>query len=418
MTQSNKFFERKREWSIVKDDLLTSYLKPYFTKILATGKPIIYIDGFAGRGIFEDGQKGSPLLAMETFLESVGVSYNLHEAAIMFHFIELKKDLFDNLQKCVDDFRTQNNKFRMVLGCSVYHGNFRDKLKVCLAHARNANVFLYLDPYGIKFYDFSILSEISKMECYSFEILCNFNSFGFFRAACRALKIAIKEADVEYMNDDAEVIEPCDLNDNLSIENLNCAFGSDGWREIIKSYYHNAIDGVQAEKEIAEGVHKNLRKYFKYVLNMPIRLKPGNVPKYRMYHATNNIDGCILMAQNMQKRKDRLIYSIQGEQQESLFGSRYAYSEQGDMIDLNELEDLLSKEISEIQKERRYRDFLAEFYTDHGIPCAIKEINEIMKEFEKEGKIVVRRIPALTNERKLTKFWSDTNKRQVFIRSK
>ena len=48
MTQNKKFFDRKREWSTVKDNLLTYYLKPYFTKILATGKLIIYIDGFAG----------------------------------------------------------------------------------------------------------------------------------------------------------------------------------------------------------------------------------------------------------------------------------------------------------------------------------------------------------------------------------
>lgn len=42
MTQNKEFFDRKREWSTVKDDLLTYYLKPYFTKILATGKLIIY----------------------------------------------------------------------------------------------------------------------------------------------------------------------------------------------------------------------------------------------------------------------------------------------------------------------------------------------------------------------------------------
>ena len=35
MTQSEGFFEHKRKWSTIKDDLLANYLRPYFTKILA-----------------------------------------------------------------------------------------------------------------------------------------------------------------------------------------------------------------------------------------------------------------------------------------------------------------------------------------------------------------------------------------------
>lgn len=51
---------------------------------------------------------------------------------------------------------------------------------------------------------------------------------------------------------------------------------------------------------------------------MPIRLKPGHHPKYRMVHATNHPDGCILMADNIAKRTDRLVIEIQSEGQMSL----------------------------------------------------------------------------------------------------
>lgn len=414
MTQNKKFFDRKREWSTVKDNLLTYYLKPYFTKILATGKLIIYIDGFAGAGVFKDGQEGSPLLALKTFAETTEISHNLHKQAAVFYFIEIKKDLYACLQNNIDNFKYQHKELHGVVGYKVCHGNFRNELDDCLDFASNANVFLYLDPYGIKFYDFDILTQISQLKCYSFEVLCNFNSFGFFRSACRALKVTIRQSDTKYFDDELED----DVEDSPSIKNLDCAYGSEGWRKVVSSYIKKEIDATQAEKKIAEEIHSNLRKHFKYVLNMPIRVKSGNIPKYRMYHATNNIDGCILMAQNMQKRKDRLIFTIQGEQQESLFGDRYTYSEQGDMTDLWDVEDLFRTEVCKIQGEKQYKEFLAEFVTDHGIPCPFKNINEIMKKLEKEGKIVVRRIPEITKTGKPAKFWSETNKQQVFIRSK
>ena len=58
------FFKNKNEWSVIKDKLLGCYLTPYFQKVLHTGKPIFYVDCFAGKGKFEDGNDGSPLIAL------------------------------------------------------------------------------------------------------------------------------------------------------------------------------------------------------------------------------------------------------------------------------------------------------------------------------------------------------------------
>lgn len=44
---------------------------------------------------------------------------------------------------------------------------------------------------------------------------------------------------------------------------------------------------------------------------MPIRLKNGNNPKYRMVFATNHIDACVLMADNIYKRTEYLFKEIQ-----------------------------------------------------------------------------------------------------------
>lgn len=67
------FFKKKNEWSEIKDTLLRCYLPQYFQKLLVSGKPIFYIDCFAGKGKFDDGNDGSPLIAMQIINERLGM---------------------------------------------------------------------------------------------------------------------------------------------------------------------------------------------------------------------------------------------------------------------------------------------------------------------------------------------------------
>ena len=63
--KNDDFFKAKKEWSTVKDDILACYFKPYVSKILHTNKPLLYVDCFAGKGKFDDGSPGSPLIALK-----------------------------------------------------------------------------------------------------------------------------------------------------------------------------------------------------------------------------------------------------------------------------------------------------------------------------------------------------------------
>ena len=54
---NSNFFKKKNEWSAIKDKLLSCYLTPYFQKVLLTGKPICYVDCFAGKANLKTGQK-------------------------------------------------------------------------------------------------------------------------------------------------------------------------------------------------------------------------------------------------------------------------------------------------------------------------------------------------------------------------
>lgn len=63
--KNNDFFAEKKAWSVVKDELLGCYFMPYVSKILHTYRPLVYVDCFAGKGKFDDGNPGSPLIALE-----------------------------------------------------------------------------------------------------------------------------------------------------------------------------------------------------------------------------------------------------------------------------------------------------------------------------------------------------------------
>ena len=72
--KNDDFFKEKKPWSEVKDQLLGCYFKPYVQKILHTRKPLEYVDCFAGKGKFDDGKPGSPLIALELIDECLATT--------------------------------------------------------------------------------------------------------------------------------------------------------------------------------------------------------------------------------------------------------------------------------------------------------------------------------------------------------
>ena len=62
MGATRDFFARKHEWSEMKDSILGAYLRPYLAKISRTRRAVRIADCFAGKGRFDDGRDGSPII--------------------------------------------------------------------------------------------------------------------------------------------------------------------------------------------------------------------------------------------------------------------------------------------------------------------------------------------------------------------
>ena len=135
--KNDDFFKEKKVWSEVKDELLGCYFKPYVQKILHTYKPLVYVDCFAGKGKFEDGKPGSPIIALDTIKDCVQ-STTMESVTISTFFIDLNyaSDLQINLKNYPD--------------VNIISGKFEDKIIDVLKNKKGSNIFLYIDPYGIK----------------------------------------------------------------------------------------------------------------------------------------------------------------------------------------------------------------------------------------------------------------------------
>lgn len=69
MRDKRDFFHQKKSWSQIKDSLLSAYLTPYLAKMAHRRNPTLIADCFAGKGRFDDGAPGSPVLICEAVLK-------------------------------------------------------------------------------------------------------------------------------------------------------------------------------------------------------------------------------------------------------------------------------------------------------------------------------------------------------------
>lgn len=413
MPKDNRdFYKQKKIWSEVKDELLGCYLVPYFNKVMSMRKPILYVDCFAGKGKFDDGKNGSPLTALESLDRSIAQYHSTHPYGstpqICMHFIELNhaNDLKANLAN------------QPVGRCEIIDGKFEDNIMPLLQKAlnqhRNLNVFLYVDPYGVKVLDAALFDALS-ISFNTAELLINLNSFGFIREACRVMKVAFREKEDEVFSD----LEEYDSSVMNSIDELNSIAGDGYWQSIITDYSKGKIDCYQAEKAFAKQYKLRLRQKYTYVLDMPIRLKAGQHPKYRMIHATKHPDGCILMGDNIAKRTDRLVIEIQDGGQLTLLPQ----TAENEIIDEKILEEKVQELLSKTMDLTRLNKFLADFYNEYGVLCDLSRLSSgrggsILKTFEKDGKILVSRNPAFTDKGKPTKFWQESNGNTLMLKRK
>ncbi|MGI6633825.1 MAG: three-Cys-motif partner protein TcmP [Christensenellales bacterium] len=411
MAKDNKdFFKTKNSWSEIKDQLLGCYLMPYFQKVLMTGKPLFYLDCFAGKGKFDDGNPGSPIIALQARDNCLSRTTK-QSGRIETCFIDL-----NYAQELVTNIADYNNGYGQP---KVVSGKYEEQIEGLLSIRRGCNVFLYIDPYGIKALDSTLFDKFQTYGFYSFEMLINFNSFGFFRDACRVMRIDYKNDEALWDLDDLVEYEPTPVSVSKQSEELliNIA-GGDYWKDIVRDYQAKKINGYQAEKRLSTEYKQRLRERYAYVLDMPIRLKAGQRPKYRMIHVCDHEDGCFLMAKNMQKRKDDLFINVQQGGQLSILDIDPTVSStvENELISADEIKIKLIQHLACFRNDIRLTKFLATFVNDYGLLCDFNMIHNMLDEMKRTGLIEIIRDPAFTQNGKPRTFWEEKKGQTITIR--
>lgn len=411
MPKDNKdFFKTKNRWSEIKDQLLGCYLMPYFQKVLMTGKPLFYVDCFAGKGKFDDGNPGSPIIALQARDNCLNRTMR-QKGRIETCFIDL-----NYAHELVTNIADYNNCYGQP---KVVSGKYEEQIEGLLSDKQGNNVFLYIDPYGIKALDSTLFDKFKTYGFNSFEMLINFNSFGFFRDACRVMRIDYKNDEALWDLDDLVEYEPTPVSASQQSEDLliNIA-GGDYWKAIVRDYQAGKINGYQAEQRLSTEYKQRLRKRYAYVLDMPIRLKAGQRPKYRMIHVCDHEDGCFLMAQNMQKRKDDLFINVQQGGQLSLMDIDPTVSStvENELMSASEIQTKLKKHLLSFRSDVGLTKFLATFVNDYGLLCDFNMIHNMLDEMKRTGIIDIIRDPALTQYGKPRTFWEEKKGQTITIR--
>ncbi len=160
-----------------KHEILRHYLKAWFPILSRWSGRIIYLDGFAGPGVYEGSEDGSPVIALQTAVEH---RLREHFKDIVFFFIEkdpnratmllrVLKERFPNLPKNIE-YGVQGAQFAPTLEQVL------DKLEK--QEARLAPTFAFLDPFGFSGFPMELIGRMMSYD--KCEVLITFMA-GFVR---------------------------------------------------------------------------------------------------------------------------------------------------------------------------------------------------------------------------------------------
>lgn len=372
MGQTKDFFKEKKPWSLIKDRILDYYLIPYIAKIITTRKPLILFDCFAGKGKFDSGENGSPLIIAE-HIKKVIQKYPALSDSVKGVFIEKKyfSDLKANLAGHPNT--------------EVLAGSFEDNLGNILSAHMRSSVFFYIDPYGIKSLSFSNFKRIKDKKFSSNEMLMNFNSAGFLREGCRLLKNDDPLKDIEI--DDYEMDDATN-----SIDKMDTVAGGAYWQDILNDFYNGKIEFYQAEDKFISEYSSKLKDIYLYTVNIPIKVKSSHLPKYRLIFGSNKEDGIILMADNMNKKWKEIVDQQRNGQLALL---EFEFPDLRLLRGFDLKKDIMSF-VSAHSSGIPLKSLIVALIQKYGITFSESYYKGTIKQMEKGSHLVIKREPPLT----------------------
>jgi three-Cys-motif partner protein len=264
------FFVSRQAAAVFKHKLLASYFPKFAGKAgsTETDRRLAYVDTHAGRGVYDDGTPGSPLLIARTAL---GMK---EQRRIDCLFVERSPRNYKHL----------NEVLTQELGNSVtwaaVQGTAHDHLNRAIDFAGNSPLFMFVDPYGLG-PSFHEVVRILQRKRAGFgqktEVLLNFISGAFARAGAAANP----EKDVR--------------NREATLRHLDSVLGGPEWRDIYLTAETPAAAAAQIAKEYARSIEEVTGCRSSVI---PVRNRAQREPVYWLVHFTFHPDGVYWMRES------------------------------------------------------------------------------------------------------------------------
>ena len=252
----DRYWEDEALPSVLKHDLLRRYLPVFSGKTGSRANGVVYLDGYAGRGRYENGKPGSAELILKIAEDqgSRGISYRL-----FFH--ETNPTFYAALEPVVNEYKARG------IQAEASPDEAINGLSKVLAAAHGLPLFLFLDPcgLGIPFTDLTkVLSGPRRDTWPPTEVLLNFSLDAVRRIGGHVLSRTPNEK---------------------TMSRLDAALGGDWWRAVIRQM------GVtdSAVREIVTGFINRLGRATKMQMcAIQVTRAPKHKPVYYLVLGTRS----------------------------------------------------------------------------------------------------------------------------------
>jgi three-Cys-motif partner protein len=146
--------------TLAKHRILKNYLGAWFKILLDGGYPrLTYIDGFCGPGIYEGGEQGSPIIAIDVAKKCVSIS---KAEQVDFLFIDEDKSRLDTLEEEIQKIQFPN-KFKKLVKHGEFHTEFLEILRQWKEKGNQLPpTFAFIDPFGYAGVPYELIRELLR----------------------------------------------------------------------------------------------------------------------------------------------------------------------------------------------------------------------------------------------------------------
>jgi three-Cys-motif partner protein len=253
------YWDDYTQFQQVKHDLIHCYLNGWYPKLGFWAGRVLYVDTHAGRGKYETGDPGSPLVALQTLLTHRSRGALLLKSEFNFLFIERDPENLAQLRTELVQLGSLPNRINVETSEGDAFAKLSEILKDLKQRGqRMAPAFMFVDPYGFKI-PALLLSDLMKAG--RVELFIN---------------VMWRELDM--------LIQQRPVAGTSHAQTLDDVFGSGRWR--------TAITGTDADERLNQAIPLLARAIGAKWWTSAVRMVTGGqATRYLLLHLTNSDDG-------------------------------------------------------------------------------------------------------------------------------